>query len=386
MKKIIAVVLIFAMLFGTTGCASLMQKDYYEVTDYVEETTDTQEDTSGVIKNYSTLLRAINRMVLRHETDGRLTFSNYEGNISEDLTNACWEVKNNTAIGAFSVDYMSYDLSRIVSYYEADIYITYRRTKTQVESIESISATTALRSHIQTAMENGETYLLVSLNTIMTDEDTIEEYVREIYSDEQLQIISMPDVTVNIYPETGSEKIFEIIFDYGFQPDELREMKSELTAAVSDFVLKTPKSDNQAQQLGLIYEKLRETVTYDPDSSERISLIGEDDGLGATAYGVFVDNLADSRGYAMATGLLCRLYSVDCITVEGMLEADRHCWNIVRIDENYFHMDLSQHNGKAMLRSDDSMLMLGYSWNSSDYPACERDGNLLGHSTQTPAE
>ena len=383
MKKLITVILLLAMLLGMAGCASMLRKEYYEVSDYVEETTDSPEDTGGGIKNYKALLRAINRLVVRHDTDGRLTFSGYEGDISDDLASACWEIKNNTPMGAFSVDYMSYDLSRIVSYYEADIYITYRRTKTQVESIVNLSMTGMLQNQIQAAMKSGESYVLASLNTLMINEETVKEYVWEIYTEEQLRLVSLPKVTVNIYPDSGSEKIFEISFDYGFPPEEVDRLRAEQTEAVGAFVTGVPKTEDQSQQLYQLCRALDNSATYDPDSSGRLALAGRDNGLGATAYGVFVDGLADSRGFAMAVKLLCQLYGIECMPVGGQLDSQTHWWNIVNIGGDNFHIDVTHWSSAPFLRSDDTMHELGYSWDISRYPVCASGDN--GQSI-TPAD
>ena len=57
----------------------------------------------------------------------------------------------------------------------------------------------------------------------------------------------------------------------------------------------------------------------------------------------------------------------------GKLNGENHCWNIVRLGEEYYHVDVSRcYDGRfeeGFLLNDEFMWN-DYRWNISNYPAC----------------
>lgn len=384
-KRILCAILVCSMLFSCAGCSSYLNGDYFYINDYTEE-SDSGVDISTGIKNYNGLKRAIVALVTRHEEEGSLQFRNYNGNISEDLAEACWEVKSTTPLGAYSVDYISYDLSRIVSYYEADVYITYKRTKEQIASIVSIGTSISVKMPLQTGMSTMEPYLAISMSTTIMDEETIRDEITKIYYSNPLCCIALPNTKVSIYPDSGVQKIFEINFDYcGLETQQLVNMKSQLTDTAADWLadIENERDEDNIYQIGMA---LTRRCQYDPTlSTERLSGLPQE--LGSTAYGAIVENQADSEGFAMAFAALCIGAGIDCTVVRGRLNNNEHFWNIVKIDKEYYHLDCSvwQLNGyyQTYLKSDADMLS-SYWWDTSAYPECE-SSYIITSSTPEPS-
>ena len=65
-----------------------------------------------------------------------------------------------TALGAYAVDYISYDLDRIVAYYEAEVYVYYKRTAEELESIVSVDTGDGLYDAICSALSEMDTSLV----------------------------------------------------------------------------------------------------------------------------------------------------------------------------------------------------------------------------------
>ena len=138
-KKIIALFAAAALAASLSGCASIFDKEYIAITDYVDASTPPQQEGTVQVENYLELKLAINKLITAHEESGSLDFSSYKGeNISDDLAAACNEVRSETALAAYVVDYISYDLDRHVSYYEAEVYVYYLHTQEEVEAIVSV--------------------------------------------------------------------------------------------------------------------------------------------------------------------------------------------------------------------------------------------------------
>ena len=107
-KKIIALFAAAALAASLSGCASIFDKEYIAITDYVDASTPPQQEGTVQVENYLELKLAINKLITAHEESGSLDFSSYKGeNISDDLAAACNEVRSETALAAYVVDYIS---------------------------------------------------------------------------------------------------------------------------------------------------------------------------------------------------------------------------------------------------------------------------------------
>ena len=81
--------------------------------------------------------------------------------------------------------------------------------------------------------------------------------------------------------------------------------------------------------------------------------------------------------------MLCRELGVDCRIVYGQEDWTEHCWNIVRIDGSYYHVDITaaiEDGAEAGFLMNDEMAWGHYRWDVSSYPKCSgelRYGDLL---------
>ena len=70
---------------------------------------------------------------------------------------------------------------------------------------------------------------------------------------------------------------------------------------------------------------------------------------------------------------LCRQLDVECRIVYGQHDWKEHCWNIVRIDDSYYHVDITQcaKGGPALgfMQNDETFWGM-YRWDVAAYPKC----------------
>ncbi len=96
-------------------------------------------------ETYQGLVNAIVYLVSQGSEQGVIRLYNYTRDVEADLSSACLEVAKEDPLGAYAVDYIKYDFSRIVSYYEADVHITYRRTAEQIKNVLSVTGSSAIK-------------------------------------------------------------------------------------------------------------------------------------------------------------------------------------------------------------------------------------------------
>ncbi len=375
MKRLLCSLLAAALLLGLGGC-SIFDRSVYELTEYSAETEEASDDGVGYISDYAALRRAIVWLVSEHQESAELQFQNYDGNISRDLSQACWEVKSSTPLGAFAVDYTSFDLSRIVSFYQADIYITYKRSAEQMQELEPLGGLSAFLRRLDEALGGGERYLVLQMTAASLTPELVKEYIRRAYYADALASPVLPEAEVSLYPDSGVERIAEITLDYGLDDDELTERREALTSACQSLAATltdetetasgepagaetaSGETDGTAERLAAAAEALGGVCQYDADG-------------GSGAYDALVTGSADSEGLSMAFQALCSLLELDCQVVSGRLDNEPHFWNIVSFGGASYHLDLTDRDSRFLL-GDDGMWGR-YWWDTAAYPACAAD-------------
>ncbi len=377
-KRIAALLLLLSMFFSLLGCSALYKKEYLSVSDYKE---DDHKDYTGdylSIEDYDELKTAIISMVNRHSREERFKFIGYGGSLQSDLAQACWEVKSETALASYAVEYMTYDFSRVVTYYEAVISITYKRTEEDIESIHYLSGMSKLPGSLEEALDDLEPQVCFKLTSSTVTEESVAAAVQSAYFSNPAGCVLMPDVEISIHPLGGVQKIVELNFEYGKSSTKINQLKTQLTDKIKQITSVYP-TGRPAEQALQIFNTVSGSCTYDPDGALRSTNQALDKNLGNTAYGALVDGFADSMGMALAYSALCREEGIPCFVVIGKLDSAEHAWNIIKIDDTYYHVDVSMAKStdvaSAFLRND-SQMQGSYWWNIENYPTCE---GLLGY-------
>lgn len=360
MKRLCAILLALCIMLGMSACASVFTKEYYWSQSY----SDQSQEYSGEereIKSYSMLRTALMRMVEKGEESASFRFGSYSGSLIDDLAAVCVEVKNETPLGAYAVEDISYDTSRIVSYYTADISIRYSVSAEDIASVVVVSGLGEFGEHIRSAMASGTGKTVVEVYSSAVNEEYILGLVEEYYYAEPTLTVVLPKVRVSGYPESGTERIYEISFDYGDAAEGLEAMKAELLSEIEDLAAQVGEGDELGKAL-----RCARLLSALPAGS---ALYAD------TAYGAIVEGGREPMGLALGYKVLCDRVGVECIVVRGETSEGGmrgHAWNIIGIGGEYYHVDISRFADspeKSFLLSDGD-IWGDYFWVKEDYPAC----------------
>ncbi len=377
MKRLCSWLLALGLLLSLAGCGAF-DKSYYELSDYTAQAEESMETDIDYISDYTTLKRAITWIVSEHQTAAQLQFQNYDGNISRDISQACWEVKSSTPLGAFAIDYTSCDLSRIVSFYQADLYITYRRSAEQVEALEQLSAPSELAQRLNEALHGSESYLVLELASASLSAESVRGLVRQVYYSDALAAPCLPEVEVSVYPESGMEHILEISLDYGMDSAQLDALRSELSDCCAQLLQAAGASDEPSAETGVT---LREADRLYTVCRQLAELCLYDPAAGATAHDALVLGRANAEGMALACQALCEHLGLEARVVEGRLDNESHFWNMITVDGLSCHVDMTDPNS-IFLVGDEKMLGR-YWWDTELYPACPTNYDYFGFQSST---
>lgn len=354
MRKIICAVMAALMLLST-GCSSMLNRDYSSVT--VHSATPTAEGDANTmrVQNYQELVNALIYLINQGEESGSIRYSGEEADFKKLMDEACLEVKQEDPLGAYAVDYIKYSVISIVGSYEADVQITYRRTREQVASIVDATGAAAIRSELSRALSSFDTEVVLRISYFEEDEAYIQQLVRQAYLSNPATALDFPDAQVAMYPESGQQRIVEVTLTYHQSLQTLESWRNSLSR----------EAERICQPLTelTIKEKL-DGITGTLQSMGAYSAQG-----GSTAYDALLGGGGDSQGVALAFSLLCRQVGITCSVVDGQKNGQSHFWNVVQTASGYRHVDLSR-TGSVTYNVDQTMTQQGYVWDTQQVPAC----------------
>jgi hypothetical protein len=176
MKKLIAFLLALLLLPAMTGCSAMLEREYSSQTPHAEQEPPPEANFTLEADTYQKLVIGILYFVNRHMETGTIRFSNFEGDIDEAVQTACLEVTRSDPIGAFVVDYITSDVVRIVSYYEADLTIVYKHPQTRKNMSRSELTMKGDRSALKTSPMNRVLQIRIGATNQRSRHDTGDDY------------------------------------------------------------------------------------------------------------------------------------------------------------------------------------------------------------------
>ena len=371
MRMKIVILLIFAkMLVFTIGCATILDGYVWSESLHVGSGAVRPIGEFSEVSNFDELKLVILEMVEMFEDSGRILIYSYDGDIREDLDLAIYEILHNHPIGAFAINNISGEVSTIVTHFEVEIAVDFNRSEQQIESVVYIESAGQLESYILNAMRAYEDELVIRTTMRGVTLRSLENLIRETYYNNPRHILMMPGVAITVFPESGTDRIFEIHFAHMLPSAILARRTTSLIGSVvhnADAAV----GESDAETLLTLVEMLIRASDFDEGAARVISEHGVQNPL-ATAFGALVNGSAVGEGFAMAFKALCDELGIWNRVVLGELDGMIHAWNLVRLFGNYYHIDVAMaaFNGieTAFLKNDTALLYLDYSWDRASAP------------------
>lgn len=356
-NRLFLFLLVIPAVFLLTACG-IFEKTYIVETDYpLAARTETAPGDTLSVTNYNTLREGIRRTVSDGLDSRTILFdSAYSGNPAEDLAAACWQVRTEDALCIYCVENISYELTQIVSVTEAKLSITYSPNAISVSEIIRMPYATELDSHIADAISSGNIQRAIMISRSNLSADNMADRFAAVYRKNPGLSPVEPDVEVSLFSGTGTQRLYEFTLHTGLSQQEFFRRKEELDSLVypiEDDADERTRAETAALELA--------------DAC--------DDNAPGTVYAALIDKSASPEGIALAYVELCRRSGIDCQIVYGQKDWKDHCWNIVCIDGDYYHVDLFA-GMKAGFMKTDSAFWGSYRWPVNDYPKCNGSDDL----------
>lgn len=365
MKKIGITALLLATVLVLCGCTSMLERSYGSSSDHVDYSVP--EDSSILrAESYQALLNSILYYVSEHSGGGTIRLYNYTGNVDADLAAACHEVMENDPQGAYAVSDINYSSTRILTYYEVEVRITYRRTVGEVTAIKPVSGQNGVRQHLAELVGNRLTYTVLRTSYFTGDAQlTNSLFWLALYGD-PVAAYGAPTVSTVFYPEEGSQRILEIETQWALSDPVLDRYRNALDSAAALLTQDNPPSGEKytvEELAGLLHS----TLIYDPSGSH-------------TALAALQGEPVNDLGALLALEYLCQLHGIEVMPVFDTAEAQT--WLIVATPSGYRHLlprdlrpansetDPSEEPWMLPLYTDEELTALGFNWPAQLHPAC----------------
>ena len=351
-KRILAMTLLLALLL--TGC-SWMDGNYVYVEPYVEHGNEAHAGNVSV-SDYGELLMVLEQLV--NAGTETCTIDIAEFNKKEPasfITAACRNICNASAMGAYAVEDITYELGTNNGRPAVAVTITYRRSRAEILRIRRLKDMDALTEAIHAALDDHavrevflvEEYVDADLQTIVRD------HAKERPQD----MMEIPQLSEGIYG-TEESRVVELNLTYQNSRESLRQMQSQVRTVFEAASLYVSGDASDRQKFSQLYGFLTERfVEYKMDTSITPS------------YSLLYHGVGDSRAFAEVYAAMCRQAGLECMVITGTRDGAPWTWNMVRDGGVYYHVDLLRASGNFWEYSD--MEMDGYVWDYSGYPVCD---------------
>lgn len=354
MKKHIALLLSGLLLLP--GCSSMLERSYSSSAGHMEYSV-TEEASILRAETYQGLVSSILYFVSEHSTQGTIRLYNYTGDVESDLTNACEEVRLKDPLGAFAVRSLTYECTRILTYYEVDLSISYSRSAQTVAAIQSVSGLSGLRQELSRTVLDLRSQTLVRTSYFSGDAQLIEDLFWLAYYSSPTTA-APPAVAISLYPETGTQRVIELDITWTVTAGE-RDGYARRLEDASSLLLDAAPPAGEDYTLEELAGLLRNTAVPDPEGA-------------STALAALTGEPANDTGLLLAMEFLCQQTGIEVTAACGTRNDGPALWLIVAADSGHRHLlpqALMDDAGLA-LYTDQELTQLGYAWTEGLYPAC----------------
>lgn len=341
--KRFAICMILCM--GLCGCGILHQTTYVKVEQHNENYEVSVDSDTITVNSYLSLNNAVLDLVRKHVENGVIRADSYRGDLSEDLGRVVHEAAEISPLGAFAVEHMAYDYSRIVSYYEIHIHTTFRRTLEEIQAVSYAANMDQVHEYIQEAMACYAPSLVLQVGDYQPF--SLENAVDVVYRTHPEFALELPETAMEIYPAFGTQRVLEIQFSYRNEAETLLTYKKQLEEKLNSVSLLYGSANSEFVNARRLYERIVRDAELVPDNS--LSTPVEN-----SAYGALVERKATSYGFAQAYLLLLQACRVDGELVSGMWGGEQHDWCLLWLEDAAYYADPSL---SVMLQNTDFLLL-----------------------------
>lgn len=354
MKKMTALLLALCLLL--CGCSNWMDSSYVSVTPHLENSPGVNQEMITV-SSYMELRNALTALVEDGAESATIDVEAFdEEKADSNMAMAIRYVTRSNPIGAYAVESIDYELGTTGGVSAVAVNITYLHNRAEIRRIKRVSGMEQAAGIITDALEQCEAGIVFLVDGyVKTD---FAQLIQD-YGDEHPEtVMEVPELTANIYPESGIIRVVELKFTYQTNRDSLRTMQSKVQNVFASAKLYVTEDGSDYEKYSQLFAFLTNRFDYRLETSITPS------------YSLLCHGVGDSKAIAVCFAAMCRQSGLECLVVSGTRAGEPWFWNIILDEDTYYHLDLIQASRAGGFRELTDRDMEGYVWDYSAYPAC----------------
>lgn len=368
MKRLVPILLAACLLL--TGC-SWLDGRYSRVTPHQQHSTGNDSQVEEA-ENYLQLRIALENMVSAGVEKSVISVAKFQPDqLSASMDMAVRHVKESYPIGAFAVDAITYEVGTIGGTAAVDVEITYLHGRSEIQRIRYVDNIDQAETLISEALTDYATSLVMLVEDYQSVD--VQQLAENFAAANPSVVMESPEVRVQLYPNSGRERVLELKFIYQSSRDSLRTMRQVVQRVFASAALYVTQDALDSQKLSQLYSFLMERF----DSYQVKTSI-------TPAYSLLNHGVGDSAAFAEVYAEMCARAGIECLVVVGTRSGEPWYWNIVRDDGYYYHVDLLSCQTWGGYRPMTDEQMGKYVWDYSAYPDCT--GKPVEEETEVPEE
>ena len=351
--KLFCVILTMCLLL--CGC-SWMSNNFVSITPHRNDNATVPSEII-TISSYQEMVDVIVNLV-ENGTDSCVLFAEaYElSDLDWDMRRCIRKIMHNTSVGAYAVDSIDYEVGTGAGLTTVALEIQYRHGRNEIRQIRCVDTLESAKDIIENELKQFQNSITIRvLNYQKTD---FVQLIQNYYNHYPDYMIELPQIAVQVFPETGLDRIVEIQLSYLTSRDSLKTMQEYTRSVFSSAYLYVIGDTDPHVKFSQLFSFLMERYEYTFETSI------------TPAYSLLRHGVGDSKAFASVYARMCNNANLTCYIVSGTKSGEPHFWNIVQIGDQYYHVDLlsSAAAGGFLLLTDHQMN--GYVWDYSSYPIC----------------
>ncbi len=354
MKRFMACLLAVSMLLS--GCGMVSSRKH-SVTPHLDKSMEEEEEVIAA-RSYTELRNALVELVHNGTENSVINLPDYASLwLEHDLKSAVSYVCNIDAIGAYAVEDISYELGTSGFVPAVAVKITYLHGQEKLEQIQTAEDMDAVWEKIGNALLRCDAGIVLLVDRYA--ETDLIQMVEDYAQANPESVMECPAVTIDVYPQSGVQRVLSLKFTYQNSRNDLRQMQNQVSPIFNAAALYVSGNGSDYQKYSQLYAFLMERFS---EYQIKTSI--------TPAYSLLHHGVGDSRAFAMVYARMCELAGLECRIVTGTRQGEPRSWNMVMDGAYYYHVDLLQCSEKGKFTMQTDHQMSEYVWDYSAYPAC----------------
>ena len=354
MRRLILITILAALMVCVfSGCGFWMDGERLSVTPHMEQSQlDVVEVTE--VSNYMQLRKSLIELIESGASGGIMSVSSFNKvTASFYVDTAINHVLGNTAIGAYAVDSITYEVGTNRGASVIAFKIAYEHTISEIQRMRYVPGMDEAVEVIAGALDNCDHS--VSVRVQKYEEIDFVQFVQDYANNHPDTVMEVPNITASVYPDNGADRIIEVSFTYQTSRETLRRMQEQVAPVFTSAELYVTETTQVRDIYARLYAFLMERNAYKLESSI------------TPAYSLLHHGVGDSRAFANVYAAMCRQVDLYCQVVSGTRDGEPWCWNVIRYRGKYYHVDLHQCSQTGGFRMREHSEMEGYVWDYSAF-------------------